>query len=83
MIAVDFKGSNRKIAEHQAEYNTLPAHVGGRFQGYGTVTTFWKPSFLEKLQIVFGGGVWLQMLTFCKPLQPLKMTIKKPEFLNG
>ncbi len=77
MTGIDFQNSNRMIAKDQPEYLTLPAHVSATTEG--TVTTCWKPTLKERLKLVFGGAIWLQVLTFCKPLQPLKMSVDKPE----
>jgi len=71
--AVDFNGATVVIANNQSEYINLPASVS--FDG--CVTTFWKPTFIQKIKILFG-GIWLQILTFDEPLQPLKMLVSNP-----
>ena len=77
MIAVDFKGSNREISKDQEQYRALPAHVSN--DARGMVTTLWKLSIWERVRLVFGGGIWLQVLTYCNQLQPLKMSVERPE----
>lgn len=78
MRAVDFVGSDRVIAKNQQEYRNLPAYYA-----QGRVTTFWKPSIWDRIRMVFGGGIWLQVLTFGNPLQPLMMATEKPNIGNG
>ena len=43
----------------------------------GIVTTCWKASIKERIQILIFGKIYLKILTFNKPLQPLKMNLKK------
>ncbi len=70
MEPIDFKESNVVFAEHQDEYNNLPAYVEGPI-----VTTRWKPDWLERIRMLFGRSIRLQMLTFGEPLQPIKMDL--------
>jgi hypothetical protein len=63
-----------KFAENQQEYITLPAWVGPD----GMVVTRWSLSWAERLRILFGGSLWLSVLTFNKPLQPVKLTAECP-----
>ena len=74
MKIYEFKECNHKYAENQSEYLTLPCHKADD----GMVTTCWQLSFLDRLSILIFGKVWLQILTFNKPLQPLKMLANKP-----
>lgn len=62
------------FAKDQPQYLALPAHR----QPDGTVTTRWRLSFLERLAVLFGGSIWLQLLTFNNPLQPVKLTTTCP-----
>jgi hypothetical protein len=75
MRAVDFKHSNRKIAEHQPEYETLPALVldGADCQ----VVTCWKLSPRERIKALFTGRVWASLMTFGQPLQPMRMSVDR------
>ena len=74
MKVIKFKECNVVYAESQDEYLNLPAHKTEN----GQLTTCWGLNFHERLQILFFGKIWLQILTFNKPLQPLKMQAKKP-----
>jgi len=70
-----FAESNVVYAKDQPEYLPLPAHRATD----GRVTTCWRLSWRERLRVLFGGRVWLQMLTFNKPLQPVKLLTVMPE----
>ena len=73
MKPVKFEGCNVTYAENQPEYLPLPAHKTRD----GLVTSCWHLSLFERLQVVLTGKVWLQILTFTRPLQPLKMLASK------
>ena len=74
MIPKTFKGMNAIYAKDQPEYLPLPVH---KTDG-GTVTSCWKLSLFERIQVLFGGTIWLRVLTFNQPLQPMKLLIKGP-----
>lgn len=61
-------------AKDQPEYIPLPAH---RTED-GLVITRWRLSLTERLRILFGGSLWLSILTFNRPLQPVKLTAQCP-----
>ena len=63
------------FAKHQPEYLPLPAISNPE----GRVTTRWCLSWRERLQALWGGNVWLQVLTFNHPLQPVKLMTEPPE----
>lgn len=77
MRAVKFKECNADFGKDQAEYLTLPSHTTHD----GTVTTCWKLSFRERIKILITGNIFLQTLTFKDPLQPLKMSVNKPDLI--
>ena len=74
MEIIDFEGTNCVYAKDQPEY--LPFHCYQDEEG--CLTSCWKLSFKEKLKVLFSGKVWLQVLTFNKPLQPLRMQAENP-----
>lgn len=43
----------------------------------GKVTSCWKLTVWERLTLLFTGKLWVSVLTFDKPLQPLRLSIKK------
>lgn len=72
MKPIKFKEQNCIIAENQEPYIPLPAHKDED----GLVISCWKLSFIEWIQIIFTGKMYLGILTFNKPLQPIKCTIR-------
>ncbi len=74
MKPIDFKGTNVVFAKNQPEYLPLPAV---RTED-GIVTTCWEASFKERLKFLFRGKLWLQLMTFNHPLQPILPSIDKP-----
>jgi len=74
MKPINFKGKNVTFAENQPEYLPLPAHKTEN----GLVTSCWKCSLLDRIRILLFGRIWVQNLTFNKPLQPQKICIGNP-----
>lgn len=77
MKPIKFPEHNVVFAEDQPEYLPLPACRIDSPQG--EVITCWKLSFKERLAILFKGCVWLQLLSFNKPLTPSYMTTNKAD----
>lgn len=75
MKVIRFKECNFVYAEDQPEYLNLPCHKAKD----GMVTSCWKFSLLERIKMILSGKIYLQVLTFNKPLQPLKMLVNKPQ----
>lgn len=69
-----FNECNLTYAETQPEYLPLPVYK----ESDGTITCCWSLSFLEKLKVLFTGKIFLQVLTFNTPLQPLKLEVNNP-----
>lgn len=74
MENVKFKECNTTYAKDQPEYNPLISHKTDD----GVVTSCWGLSVAERLKILLAGKIFLQVLTFNKPLQPLKMVVDNP-----
>ena len=72
-----FSTGKRKIAENQEEYETLPAHIGGKS---GEVTICFELDRKERKQVQETGQIWLSVLTFNSPLQPIHQSCLKPKF---
>jgi hypothetical protein len=72
MYPIPFIEANCIYAKTQRKYLPLPAYR----QEDGTVTTCWKMGFLERLEVLLSGRVWLSVSTFNQPLQPLRMMIR-------
>jgi hypothetical protein len=65
-------------AKDQPEYLPLPCRRGVE----GTVVTCWKLSLGERLRIFLRGTVYITLLTFNRPLQPILCSLDKPETLR-
>lgn len=72
MRPIEFKQVNVFFAKDHPEYKKLPAL---RIKGEdGHVVTCWKANFWERIQILFTGKVWLNLVSFNKPLMPSYMS---------
>mgnify|MGYP000692882618 FL=1 len=77
MKPINFKHANIDFAKNQDEYQTLP---GLKIKGpEGHVISCWKPSFLERLKILFIGKIWLDLMCFNQPLTPSYLTANRKE----
>lgn len=79
MKPITFPEKNFVFAEDQPEYIPLPVYKDPGPEGH--VISCWSFSWRERLRILFGGCVWLGLLTFHKPLQPILMTTEKSDLL--
>lgn len=75
MKPIKFPGFNVTFAENQPQYLPLPAHIN---KEDGIVTTSWDLSWKERLKILFGTNLYLQTMTFNKPLQPIFLSVENP-----
>lgn len=75
MKAVDFDQVNLKIAEHQDEYQTLPAHFD---RESGTVTACFELDEEELQQVKEDGKIYITLCTFGRPLQPIRSSVLNP-----
>lgn len=83
MKLIEFPEHNTVFAKDQPEYTLLPAYrVPGDVGGCGTIAFCWKPSWKDRLAILFGKPLWHEVLTFNHPLQPQKLSIDKPMYLE-
>lgn len=80
MTPKKFKECNVVFAENQDEYENLPAFKNNT-QG-GEVITCWNLNFKERLRILYKGELWLNMLTFNKPLTPVYLTTNKNDIFE-
>lgn len=74
MKPVKFKEQNTTYAENQPEYLPLPAHKTED----GQVISCWQLSLRERVKMLFSGKLWLRVLTFNGPLQPLAPDVDRP-----
>ena len=67
MKPIKFDQQNCTFAENQPEYLPLPAHK----KPDGTVISCWELSPEERKRVAETGVIYLAVLTFGRPLQPL------------
>ena len=79
MEPIDFKGSNIIFAEHQDEYNNLPAYHNVK---EGKVTICYKLTFIEVIILLFNRKLWVSIMTFNKPLQPQLLSVNKGDVIT-
>ena len=73
-----FKECNVTYGEGQKEYMPLPAL---RFDD-GTVVMCWKMSWKELFKIILHRKVWVSLLTFNNPLQPICVSADHETFFE-
>lgn len=78
MKLISFPEQTVVIAEHQPEYEKLPAHMA-KNDPNGTVTCCWRLNWRERILVLLRGVIWHQVLTFHTSLQPQRLSIDKPE----
>ncbi len=62
------------FAKDQPEYFPLPAYRSE--DGY--VVTRWKLTLCERIRVLLRGDIWLSVLTYNRPLQPVKLETEAP-----
>ena len=75
MKPIKFTEQNCTYAEYQEEYLPLPAYRNPEPEGH--VVSCWKLSLKEKIKVLIHGRVYLSLMTFHKPLQPIIITVEK------
>lgn len=76
MKPVTFKQHNKVYAKDQEPYLPLPVYEDGK-QG-GRVFHCWKLGWEERFKILITGTLWINVLNFGKPLQPIKPMVDSP-----
>lgn len=78
MIAEEFKEVNVRIAEHQEEYETLPAYSN---KEEGSLTFCFSLNKEELEQINKTGLIYFKQLTFNKPMNPVALSVLKEDLI--
>lgn len=65
-------------AKDQPEYLPLPT----RRTPDGEVVTCWKLNWRARIAVLFGANFYLTMLTFNKPLTPIRVSVEKPVYVT-
>lgn len=77
MQPLNFDGANVVYGAKQPEYVPLPAEYRGGKSG--EILTCWELSPDELKRVQETGKLWLGVLTFGQPLQPVYLAVEKPE----
>ena len=76
MKPIEFKEQNVVFAKDQKPYLPLPAYqddING-----GRIFHCWKLTLPEKFKILFTGKLWIEVLNFKQPPQPIRPMINNP-----
>ena len=76
MEPISFKQSNVVFAKNQKPYIPLPAYQDD-LQG-GRIIHCWKLNFVEKIILLFTGKIWIKVLNFHQPPQPIRPMVENP-----
>ena len=79
MKPIEFEEANSVYGDKQPQYQPLSAHKTKD----GNVVSCWELSEREIAKIVKTKRIWLSVLTFNKPLQPVLLSVNKFEWLNN
>lgn len=79
MKAKKFKEANVVYGENQPQYLPLPAHKTEE----GQAIFCFELDEEERKQIAETGELWVSLLTFNQPLQPILLTTKKADLFNS
>lgn len=74
MNPIKFKEHNKIYAEDQEPYIPLPVYEDEDHE----VIHCWKLSVKERLHILFTGKLWINVLNFGQPLQPIMPMVNNP-----
>ena len=81
MEPIKFDGANVVFGANQPEYVPLPAERVGKPET-GQINTCWalSPDELKKVQET--GQIYVSLLTFGQPLQPVLLSVEKPDIYD-
>jgi hypothetical protein len=65
-------------AKDQEPYIPLPMWRDPNDDPDGYRVSRWELTWRERLQVLFGGSLWLSVLTFNRPLQPVRLQTSCP-----
>ena len=80
MEPVNFEAANVVFGANQTEYKPLPAEYRGGKSG--EILTCWELSPDELKRVQETGKIWLSVLTFGQPLQPVYLATEKPPIFD-
>lgn len=80
MKPIEFEEQNVIFAEHQDEYNNLPAFKIDEVEGRVIFCEYL--SIWERLKVLFTGRIWVSLMTFNNPLTPSYFTVHKSDLFK-
>ena len=81
MEPIKFDGANVVFGANQPEYEPLPAERVGKPET-GQINTCWALSTDELKKVQETGQIYVSLLTFGQPLQPVLVSVDKPDVYN-
>lgn len=78
----NFKECNIVFGASQPEYQPLPALKDDNNPQGTTVVHCWELSEEELLKLIDTRELWVSVLTFNKPIQPIYITVEKSDVIN-
>jgi len=81
MKSIEFKEVNITYAKDQPPYKPLPVFKDPEDPS-GTTISCWKLTRWERVKLLYTGRLWLCLLTFNKPLTPVRLGVHRKEFLR-
>jgi len=73
MKPVTFAEQNVVFAENQEPYLPLPAYQNGN-----SIVHCWQLSWSERIKVLLGNKLWIHVLTFKQPPQPIRPMLNNP-----
>ncbi len=80
MKPIKFKQQNKVYAEDQPQYQPLPVLKIDDVEG--NVISCWELSFKERLRVLFFGKIWMNLMSFNKPLTPSFLATNRKEVFS-
>ena len=80
MKPIEFKHQNTVYAKDQPEYLPLPVLKIEGSEGH--VISCWKMTFKERMKVLFTGKIWLDLMSFNKPLTPSFMSVNRKDIYS-
>lgn len=73
MRPIEFSEANTTFGKDQPQYLSLPA-----WKNESEIATCWRGTWRDRLRFLFAGKMWVRVLTFGKPPQPLNLLTYYP-----
>ncbi|MCB0713420.1 MAG: hypothetical protein KDD67_13915 [Ignavibacteriae bacterium] len=78
MRPIEFPEQNSVFAKDQQGYMPLPVYYDKEGER-GGIVSLWALSIRERLKVLITGRMYLLVITFHEPLQPVKMATRRSE----